>query len=300
MKRGAIYKIRRKLQVLAYHITSPAFVSKIYFRHVLGYKLNLKNPKTFNEKLQWLKLYYWAKEPKAVQCADKYAVRTYIESVGKKDILNDILFVWDSADEIDWSKLPSKFVLKCNHGCGYNIICKDKEKLDEKATKKLLHKWMREDFSKFNAEPHYAKIHRKIICEKFLEGEVINYNIYVFNGKAVFFSVAGGLGDGEGEYLTYYNPDGTVADFKNKSYEPKETPLSPLLPQMIETAQYLAKEFPMVRVDLFDIGGKIILSEMTFTPGGALIPFSSIEADKALGDKLDITKEMNGCYGKKG
>ena len=288
------------MQILAYHVTSPAFVSKIYFRHVLGYKLNLKNPKTLNEKLQWLKLYYWANQPKAVQCADKYAVRTYIESVGKKEILNDILFVWNDADEMDWNALPEKFVLKCNHGCGYNIICKDKAALDEKETKKLLAKWLREDFSKFNAEPHYAKIDRKIICEKFLEGEVINYNIYVFNGKAVFFSVAGGLGDGQGEYLNYYNADGTLADFKNRSYETKEISLSPLLPDMIETAQYLAKEFPMVRVDLFDIDGKIVLSEMTFTPGGALIPFSSVAADRALGDKLDITKEMNGCYGKKG
>lgn len=292
MKHGVLYKIRRKLQVVAHDVTSPAFVSKIYFRYVLGYGLNLKNPKTFNEKLQWLKLYYWANEPKAVQCADKYAVRSYIESVGKKDILNDILYVWNDSDEIDWNALPEKFVLKCNHGCGYNIICKDKSKLDETETKQTLHRWIHEDFSKFNAEPHYAKIDRKIICEKFLEGEVINYNIYVFNGKAVFFSVAGGLGDGADEYLTYYNPDGTVADFKNKSYPVKKTELSALLPEMIETAEYLAKDFPLVRVDLFDINGNIILSEMTFTPGGALIPFSSVEADRMLGDKLDISACM--------
>jgi len=290
--RSIFYKIRRRLQVLAYDVTSPEFVSKIYFKHVLGYNLDLKNPKTLNEKLQWLKLYHWAKELRAVQCADKYAVRSYIEGVGKKEILNDILFVWKDSDEIDWESLPQKFVLKCNHGCGYNIICKDKSKLNEAETKKILHKWIHEDFSKFNAEPHYAKIDRRIICEKFLEGDVINYNIYVFNGKAAFFSVAGGLGDGEGEYLTYYNPDGTVAEFKNRSYPAKETKLSELLPQMIEMAEYLAKDFPMVRVDLFDIGGKIILSEMTFTPGGALIPFSSVEADRMLGDKLDISACM--------
>lgn len=299
MKHGLLYKARRKLQVAAYHITSPEFVSKIYFRYVLGYKLNLKNPKTFNEKLQWLKLYYWAKEPRAVQCADKYAVREYIENVGKKELLNDLLFVWNAADEIDWEKLPQKFVLKCNHGCGYNIICKDKSQLNESETKALLHKWMHEDFSKFNAEPHYAKINRKIICERFLEGDVINYNIYVFNGKAVFLSVAGGLGDGADEYLTYYNPDGTVADFKNRSYPARASKLSDLLPQMIETAEYLAKDFPVVRVDLFDIAGKIVLSEMTFTPGGALIPFSSVEADRMLGEKLDIKKEIMTFCGEK-
>ena len=110
MKHGIIYKARRKLQVMAHHVTSPEFVSKIYFRHVLGYKLDLKNPKTLNEKLQWLKLYYWANEPKAVQCADKFAVRSYIESVGKQELLNDILFAWDDSDEIDWDALPEKFV----------------------------------------------------------------------------------------------------------------------------------------------------------------------------------------------
>lgn len=289
MNRGIIYKIRRKLQILAFDITSPEFVSKVYFRIVLKYKLNLKNPKTFNEKLQWLKLYYWGKNRKAIQCADKYAVRSYIKKIGKEEILNDILFVWDNANEIKWEQLPNKFVLKCNHGCGYNIICKDKNKLNEKEIKKTLNTWMHEDFSKFNAEPHYAKIPRKIICEKFLEGDVINYNIYVFNGKAVFLSVAGGLGDGEDEHLTYYKPNGSMANFRNKSYPAKEDKLSPLLPKMIETAEYLAKEFPMVRVDLFDINGKIILSEMTFTPGGALIPFEPLKADKKLGSMLDIS-----------
>lgn len=100
-----------------------------------------------------------------------------------------------------------------------------------------------------------------------MSGEVINYNIYVFNGKVVFFSVAGGLGDGIGEHLTYYYADGSLAPFKNKDYPVKEEKLSDLLPQMEELAVFLAKGFPMVRVDLFDIGGKIILSEMTFSPG---------------------------------
>ncbi len=293
MKKGIFYKIRRKIQVLAYHLCSPEFISKIYFKHVLGYKLNLKSPKTFNEKLQWLKLYYWKDNIKAIQCADKYAVRNYMASIDKEDILNDILFVWDNSNEIDWNLLPEKFVLKCNHGCGYNIICKDKSALNEKKTKKILRTWLKEDFSKFNIEPHYAKIDRKIICEKFLEGEVVNYNIYVFNGEAVFFSVAGGLGDGQGEYLNYYNADGTIADFKNKSYPTKEIKLSVMLSEMIKTAEYLAKDFPMVRVDLFDINGKIILSEMTFTPGGGLIPFSSKDADMMLGEKLNLEKELN-------
>jgi hypothetical protein len=285
-------------QVMAHDLTSPVFMSKLYFPYLLGYKLNLQEPATLNEKLQWLKLNYWPNCREAIQCADKYAVRTYVESVGKKELLNDILFAWDRADEIDWDKLPDQFVLKCNHGCGYNILCPDKSKLDEFETKKKLHKWMREDFSKFNAEPHYGKIQRKIVCEKYLGSNVINYNIYCFNGKAVFFSVAGGLGDGVGEHLTYYYTDGTKADFKNRDYPTAENKLSAILSEMVNTAEYLAKDFPMVRVDLFDVDGRIVLSEMTFTPGGALIPFEPVSADRMLGEKLDIGGVMEQYAGK--
>lgn len=292
MKKSVFYKIRRQGQVVAHCLTNPEFLSGFYFKHLLGYKLNLKAPKSFNEKLQWLKLYYWPENKKAVQCADKYAVRTYIEEVGKKELLNDILFSWDSADEIVWDDLPEQFALKCNHGCGYNIICADKSKCSEEETKKQLNRWMRENFAAFNEEPHYERIPRKIICEKYLGDNVINYNIYCFNGKATFLSVAGGLGDGVDEHLTYYNPDGTAADFKNKNYPAQPEKLSELLPEMIKTAEFLAQEFPMVRVDLFDVNGRIILSEMTFTPGGALIPFDPVEADYALGDKLDISTVM--------
>ncbi len=283
-----IYKLRRKLQVLAIKITSPEFISKFYFKLLLGYKLNLINPKTFNEKLQWLKLNYLPNNENVIMCADKYKVREYIEKKGKKGILNDLIDSWDNVYEINWEKLPNQFVLKCNHGCGYNIICKNKAKLDEKKVKNQLNKWMKEDFGLYNAEPHYDKIPKKIICEKFLDGDIINYNIYCFNGKATFFSVAGGLGEGIGEYLTYYNIDGTVANFKNKNYPVKSQKLTNLLPQMIKMAEFFAKDFPMVRVDLFDVDGKIILSELTFSPGGALIPFDSYEADLNLGKKLKI------------
>lgn len=284
-----VYRLRRQFQVAALKLTSREFMSKRYFKMQLKYKLDLRNPQTLNEKLQWLKLKYWANDAKAIQCADKYAVRDHIKEIGKSEILNDLLFAWDSVDEIEWDRLPEKFVIKCNHGCAYNIICKDKSKLDIRETEKKLRRWMKEDFSLFNAEPHYSKIPRKIICEKFLEGEVINYNIYCFNGQPTFMSVAGGLGDGVGEHLTYYNPDGTVAEFKNRNYPTHDNKLSPKLPEMMEMAKNLSKDFPMVRVDLFDINGEIILSEMTFTPGAAIIPIEPMEWDKKLGDKLNIS-----------
>ena len=297
MKRSIFYKIRRKLQCLAYRLTSAEFVSKIYFKHVLKYKLNLQNPQTFNEKIQWLKLYEWPKNPVAIQCADKYKVREYIKKLGKEEILNELFFVWDTEKDIIWEKLPNSFVLKCNHGCGYNIICSNKNELDEKIVKKRLASWLKEDFSLFNAEPHYAKISPKIICEKYLGANVINYNIYCLNGKVVFFSVAGGLGEGCDEFLTYYNADGSIAEFENKAYKSKPQKLTSHLGQMIELAKILAGELPMVRVDFFDIDGNIVFSEMTFTPGGGLIPFSLFEADRKLGGALDISKEKEAKNG---
>lgn len=286
-----LYKLRRKLQVLAYRISSPEFVSQIYFRHELGYKLDLDNPKTFNEKLQWLKLYWWPQNEDAIICADKLRVREYVSRKGFENILNSIIGVWSDAKDIDWDKLPDRFALKCNHGCGYNLICKEKSQYDASKVKDTFNKWMHEDFGEYNAEPHYDRISKRIICEEFLDGEVINYNIYVFNGKVEFLSVAGGLGDGVGEHLTYYNSNLELAGFKNKNYPVHNNVLSPLLPEMFHIAEELAGEFPMVRVDLFDYKGRIILSEMTFTPGGALIPFDSYDADLRLGQKLDISRE---------
>lgn len=291
-EKSIFYRIRRRGQVIAYRITNPVFISKFYFKHELGYTLNLDKPTTFNEKLQWLKLFYWPQDKLAIQCADKYAVRSYIESIGRRELLNDLIGVWDDAKKINWEALPNQFALKCNHGCAYNLICSDKSKYNADKVIKQLDKWMNEDFGEYNAEPHYDKIPKRIVCEKFLEGDVINYNIYVFNGRVIFFSVAGGLGDGIGEHLTYYNADGSLAAFKNKNYPAKQEKLTDLLPEMRATAEYLARDFPMVRVDLFDVGGKIILSEMTFTPGGGLIPFDSYDADKWLGDQLDISKEI--------
>ena len=274
---------------MALRCSSPRFMSELYFKYELGYPLDLENPQTFNEKLQWLKLYEWPNNSLAIQCADKYAVREYIRSIGHEDLLNDLFFVWDSADEIDWDLLPDQFVLKCNHGCGYNLLCSDKSKIDTKKWTKTLRAWMREDFSKFNSEPHYGKIPRKIICERYLGGDVINYNIYCFNGHVTFISIAGGLGDGEGEHLTYYNPDGSKAWFKNRDYPVYDNKVSEHLKEMEAIAEELSKPFPMVRVDLYDVDGRIILSELTFSPGGALIPFDSKDADRALGDKLDIS-----------
>ena len=148
---------------------------------------------------------------------------------------------------------------------------------------------MDEDFAKYNAEPHYSKIKRKIICEKHL-GDVVNYNIFCCNGKPVFFSVIQGLGSGIDEALTYYWADGSKAPFQSLAYPNSDKPLPVSLEKMKELATKVAENFPFVRVDFFEAEGKIVFSELTFTPGGALIPFNPAKYDDELGKMLDISQ----------
>lgn len=288
MGKGVVYSIRRYMQVLAYSVASPEFMSRIYTMLVLKRKLNLNCPETFNDKLQYLKLKYWPNCEEAIICVDKYKVREYLENRGFGEYVNEIYGAYDCGEDIDFGKLPEKFVLKCNHGCGYNIIVNDKSKLNIKETVKKLNKWLKEDFAKYNAEPHYSKIKPKIICEKHL-GDVVNYNIFCCNGKPTFFSVIEGLGAGVDEALTYYWADGRKAEFQSLAYPTSDKPLPQVLDKMKELAQEVAKDFPFIRVDFFEVDGKIIFSELTFTPGGALIPFNPPEYDKILGEKLDIS-----------
>ena len=162
-----LYKLRRDAQVVAHHLFSDEAMSRFYYKVVLKQRLDLDSPKTFNEKLQWLKLYYYPKDPLVVQCADKYAVRDFIIEKGYGNTLVPLIGCWKSADEIDWYALPDQFVLKCNHGCAYNIVCQDKSTFDKRGAKKLLNRWLKEDFGAFNIEVHYSKIKpRRIICEE--------------------------------------------------------------------------------------------------------------------------------------
>ena len=162
---------------------SPVFSNKIMYRVRMHKKLNIKNPKTFNDKINWLKLNNYQNNELVIKCTDKYLVREYIREKGYDYLLNDLYFSCNSVDEIKWENLPQKFVLKCNHGAGYNILCNDKNVFDYKAAKVKLNRWINEDFGLVSVEPHYSKIKRKIICEKFLEDEIKDYKFFVLIGN---------------------------------------------------------------------------------------------------------------------
>lgn len=276
-------------------LISPAVVSEIRYKNSFHRKLNLKNPKYFNEKLMWLKLNRYGNDPLVIQCADKYAVREYIEKCGLGHILNDLLGVWERAEDVEWEKLPKKFAIKCNHGCGYNIICKDKSKFDTAKAEKQLRKWLKEEHWKEYAELHYRKIPKRIICEKYLEGKndalPVDYKIYCFHGKPKYI---GNFIERNMEKHTilrgYFDLDwnpSPVFKFVD-DMEVEKFPRPESLEEMLSYAEILSKPFPFVRVDFYEVDGKVYFGELTFTPTGCLGTYYTEKADLELGEMLDV------------
>lgn len=284
------YNMRRKIQVLAYRMTSPTFMSRAYFRIVLKRKLNLKNPQTFNEKIQLYKLKYCPNNNIIIECTDKYRIRNYLKE--KNLLYYGVPYIgfWNKVDDIPWDKLPNKFVLKCNHGCAYNIICSNKDELDIIEAKKKLSKWLKEDFSEFNAEPHYSHIKRGIICEEYLgDGNsdfLIDYKIHCFNGKPKFVLICSGRAQRSAEYI-YYDLNWDELPYSNteSSHFSKPTSFS----EMIDVCNVIAKDFPFVRVDFYDVNGRPYIGELTFVPAGGLDNTIPYEADVKIGKMFDIS-----------
>ncbi len=292
MERDSIaYKTRRKMQVIAHKLLPDTLMSKVYFKLVLGKKLDIKNPKTFNEKLQWLKLYYYPENKTVVQCSDKYAVRKYIEEKGYGDTLVPLLGTWEKAEDITWDNLPEKFVLKCNHGCAYNILCPDKQEFDKKKAEKQLNSWLKEDFGAFNIEVHYSRITPRVItCEEYLGDCITDYKFFCFNGKPQCIYVSNDLVHDRQAQIGFFYLDGTKMPLKRDDYTDISSVEFPAyFHEMRNMAEQLAKNFPFVRVDFFIANGKYYFAELTFTPGACMMPFNPDKYDLEWGDMLDIS-----------
>lgn len=271
---------------------SPTATSEIYYFSKFKKKINLKKPKTFNEKLMYLKLKEYENNELITKCADKYKVREYVKDCGLKDILNDLLGVYNNADEIDFDKLPNQFVLKCNHASGFNIICKDKSKLDIEKTKKTLNKWMKTDYWKYVAEIQYKNIDKKIICEKYLDsnnGKALkDYKIYCYNGKPDLCLVCVDRDLGKPKYF-YMDKNWRMMKMnlasKNVPNDFK-IPKPKSMEKMYKYAEILSKPFKFVRVDFYDYMDNPIFGELTFTPAGCVDTDYIDDWDKKLGEKI--------------
>lgn len=263
-----------------------------------GRKLNLKNPKRFTEKLQLYKMKY--RNPDMLRCTDKYEVRKYIEEKGFGEYLIPLIGVYNNVEEIDYAKLPNKFVAKTTDGGGGNqvFICKDKQTLLEETFKTRLRTWMSARKVKKQAGREWAyenNYSRRIIIEEFIGYENIkkdlcDYKFFCFNGKVEYIY---GLSDrnlGQSVQLGVYNRKFEKLDVSRNDERPQDKPLSKPLnfDKMISLAEILSKDFPHVRVDLYNIAGNIYFGELTFYDGSGYMTFNPDSFDEEMGMKFDI------------
>ena len=269
------------------------YLLEFQFKYKVGYKLNLDNPKTFNEKIQWLKFYYH--DSLMTKCADKVEVRNYIKDTVGEQYLVPCLGIYNNPEEIDFDKLPNQFVLKVNWGCKQNIIVKDKSKLNIKDAKRKLKKWMKPESNNYYRyfEWQYKDIKPKIICEKYIVGDkyLKDYKFHCCNGKFKRLLVIGAI-DEKHRFCNFYDKNLNLLNLKNGGTIKQDEKVNlNNYSKMVELAEKLAKPFPLCRVDFYeDINKNIYLGELTLTPGNGTDIFEPFEWDYKLGEDLILPK----------
>jgi len=273
---------------------SPSWLVQYRYKRATGKWYKSSNPRTLDEKLLWL-LLYW-RHPLKSRCADKYAVRSYVEEHGMGHLLPELYGVYGQSDDIDFHGLPDRFVLKCTHGCGFNILCRDKARLDVEDAKRKLKAWMKVKYDKFGGEMHYASIEPRIICEAFLEdrsGKPLNdYKIYCFDGKA-HCTMACTDRDAKGAKYDFYDREwkNKLAYSKSSLLADRQVPRPEAYEEMIQAAELLSKPFPFVRMDFYSVNGKAVFGEMTFTPHGGIDTFMTDLAQDVMGQLLRLPEK---------
>jgi hypothetical protein len=273
----------------------PMAATKILFYKAHQHRrLRLSAPELFDEKINYLKLFTYANDPVVAKCADKYAVREYVAAKGWGHVLNDLYGVWNSPDEVPFDAFPDKFVLKCTHGCHMNIVCTKKSDLDKESAKKQLDVWMHDKIWNFMQEFHYRLIPPRIICEKYIEtrwgGDLPpDYKILCFNGvpKVVMLATNRDPHDESRVEFTFRDLDWNLLEIGNG-------PINTTLPrpscfnEMLECAKSLSADFPFVRVDFYEIDGRLLFGEMTFVPAGGNAKYYTMKGQELLGSMLKL------------
>ena len=266
---------------------------RLKFRYRFGKSLNLENPRTFNEKIQWIKLY--DRDPLMTLYADKYEIRKVVENKIGRHILNELYGVFESVDEIDFDSLPESFVLKASHGCEWNIIVKNKSVLDRKKAKKKMRKWLATNYYTRKREWAYKHIKPRIVCEKYMEnkdGSLIDYKFFCFNGIPRFIQIH--LDRYTGHKRTFYTTQWQKLDLfmekKGGDHYRGELSRPKSLTDMVEIARTLSESFTFARIDMYDVDGKAIFGEVTFYPGNGMKRFSPKSWDEKFGSYLELPK----------
>lgn len=264
---------------------------KIKYKLKMDKNLNLDNPRTFNEKLQWLKLYN--RNPAYISLVDKYEVRKYIAQTIGDEYLIPLIGVWDKFDDIDFDKLPNQFVLKPNHTSGNVYICKDKSKIDYAWLRKEVNKWMKRDYYWVHREWPYKNVKPKILCEKYLvDGSntgLTDFKFMCFNGEPRIIQVMSERNNGN-FLLNHFDLEWNEIHIPRKTV--KRNPVVPKKPknldEMIEISKILSKDMPFVRIDLYETSLGIFFGEITFYPVSGFMDFKEEYHDYLLGSWIKL------------
>ena len=305
-------KVRKLIHVLLYErgkigllllsifqrfLFDKAYV-KLYYRFSMGEKLNLKTPQTFNEKLNWLKLY--DHNPLYTTLVDKYAVKSWVaERIGEQYII-PTLGVWDSFDEIDFDKLPNQFVLKTTHGGGNVgvVVCSNIELFDRDAARRKLERSMKISGYEKHREWPYKNVKRRIVAEELLVDpnniSLIDYKVHVFNGTPKFILVCKGRENKTTMTDDFFDTDWNLMRCNRPGHQKSETPIPKpeKLSEMLDLSIKLAENIPFVRVDFYIVNNQIFFGEMTFFPAGGVKPFIPESWDSVFGSWLQLPSKL--------
>lgn len=294
-------KVKLKLNFIKYKINRERFLIK-KCRSRLGYEIDLENPKTYNEKLQWLKLYWY--DDRATQCVDKFEVREFITSKGYGHLLTELYGVYDSFSQIDFSAFPEEYVLKVTHNSGGVVVVNKKNPLNLEKAKNILNKSLKRNYYIQSQEWVYKDITPRIICEEFIKSEdgeqSKDYKFFCFNGQVKFLFVASNRGYSNGKATTkfnFYTPKWEKINVEN-GYEPSPNDINKPdnLNDMIKIAEELSTDFPHVRVDLYSEFDRIYFGELTFFHFSGTTKFKPKEYDEYFGRYLDLSKITKTVY----
>lgn len=268
-------------------IPDRPYLQMMYYVN-MGKKLNLKNPVGYNEKLNWLKLY--DRKDIYSKMADKYEVRGIVKDKIGEEYLIPLLGVWDCSQDIDFDKLPNQFVLKCTHDSESVVICRDKSSFDRETAIKQLSAAMKINYYYNSREWVYKNIKPRIIAEKYMEdtvdGELRDYKFFCFQGvpKALFVATDRGIGKTKFDYFDLNFSHLDLLQHYPNADKPIRKPVN--FDKMIEFSKILSKDIPHVRVDFYDVNGKLYFGEITFYHFGGYMPFEPESWDKVFGDWL--------------
>lgn len=278
------------MEIVQFFVPSRVYI-KLQFKNFIGKELDLKNPQSFNEKMQWLKLY--DRNPQYTKLVDKFEVRKYIaEKIGNQYLI-PLLGIYDSFEDIDFDQLPKEFVLKPTHTSGDVFICKDKTKINYEDLRETVNKWLKRNYYYVHREWPYKNIKPRIICEKFMVdesgSELKDYKFYCFNGEPKCILVATERHSETGTKMDFYDIDWNLLPFKRTSPRSGTVINKPKsFDKMVEISRILSKDIPFVRVDFYDVNGHLYFGELTFYPSSGLEKFFPEKYDYILGSWLTL------------